>query len=251
MIRSNQRTTLFPKPTTFAIYQTNYNFPGANMSLSILLRDCDRGSRIWDPTEVRWNNCRDRGICLGSWQDHKQMPKNESHNLDVALISARSFPASLSLRMWCVAMGVGVFICNYQEARLGNTFFPLFPLFLCCSLLFAACWLLPSASEARRGTKESIEPAAGCNCQALFCGNPANELHLIVNLCVCFLPPGCPTPPNSHSLTLCLVWTPRDLHLWCEYAVAAGTRSCVRIDKIIMSWQHWEEALRETKDNIF
>lgn len=91
------------------------------------------------------------------------------------------------------AVAVGVFICNYQEARLGNIFFPFrFP----SLLLFAA-------SQARRSTKESVELAAGCNCpccQALFCGNPANELHLIVNLCVCFRPPT-PSPSPFPSRT--------------------------------------------------
>jgi len=122
------------------------------------------------------------------------MPLESPQRMSFKSASSFSFYPVFFARVSRCVCGWGIFICNYQEARLGNIFFPFFSIFL----LFAA-------SQARRSTKESVELAAGCNCpccQALFCGNPANELHLIVNLCVCFRPP----TPNHPLQPLVSTW---------------------------------------------
>lgn len=107
------------------------------------------------------------------------------------------------------------------------------------------CYLL----QAKRGgaLKKALnlqQVAIAHVARPFFCGNPANELHLIVNLCVCFRPPTpSPSPFPSRTfynfllLCTCVVWMPRDLHLCVNVSAAGG---CVRIDKIIMSRQCWE-----------
>lgn len=98
------------------------------------------------------------------------------------------------------AVAVGVFICNYQEARLGNIFFPFrFPSFL----LFAA-------SQARRSTKESVELAAGCNCpccQALFLRKSSERIAFNCKF-MRLLPPPTPSPSPSRTFyNFPLLWT--------------------------------------------
>lgn len=114
------------------------------------------------------------------------------------------------------SMGVGVHL-QLPRSAAWEYFFYHFPHFLFCHLLQA------KRSETLKKALNLQQVAASSllwYCQALFCGNPANELHLIVNLCVCFLASHTPPPEwKCHSSIWSLVWMPLDLHLcvWMQW----------------------------------